>query len=138
MCCATFHTSRQAGSPLHDLDRIDRSLISNGLCDLSGVFTYLCRCWMKRGPVRQDAPRRPVHELVGTCRKVECCFSSWFLTSNDPSRRPGQEVSEVSRGESGRVKRCSKSQGSGRVGLGVFEPCGSGRVTVWPDPCREK
>ena len=50
------------------------------------------------------------------------------------SRGSGQEVS-ISRVESGRVKRCSKSDGSERVRPGGFKFYGSGRVILTrPDP----
>ena len=45
-------------------------------------------------------------------------FLPGVSTGRDPSRRSGQGVSKISRGESGQIRRCSKSHGSGRVWSG--------------------
>ena len=51
------------------------------------------------------------------CIFFDRCNSSGHLTGDDPTRWANQEVSKISRVEPGRIRRCSKSHGSGRVGI---------------------
>ena len=64
--------------------------------------------------------------------------------NNDPARASGQNIDKTSRVESGRVGRCPKFHGSGRVGSGRVGS-GRGRSGVFqmsrtgsdrPDPIR--